>query len=385
MAESLESLLHPHDPAQLLAAMRDNRRLCLRGATAFASPDLLSWETINGLITVEHLQRDRVRLVRRNMDIPIDLVTSKPRGPTHAKGREINTQALQQLCDQGLSIFIRHIEELVPRIGAMNAMIERLLRATIYSYCYVSFTRESAFKPHWDDHNVFVLQLHGSKRWTFFGQPEPFPVRDGGKIFDREALGDPEAETVLEPGDVLYLPRGEIHCAEVVDESSVHLTLGHRPPLVPELVDWLVSEAMQEQQVLRRDLLPQAEPDQLQAQIAAIREALGQMVDGLGPQDLDRFFAHLDTTRPPVTPLNLGLRMALRPDTRVMSALRRNVANLPAANALPTNERAALSELLRLQSATVEELHEALPDLSWDQIARAVTGLAGKSLVFLFA
>jgi hypothetical protein len=111
------------------------------------------------------------------------------------------------------------------------------------------------------------------------------------------------------------------------------------------------------------------------------------MVNELDLQDLERFFAHLDSIRPPATPLNLGLSTALRPDIRGMPALLRNVANPSAGseNGLPTNEYAALAELLKLQAATVEELHQALPSLSSEQVDQAVLSLARKSLVFPFS
>lgn len=111
------------------------------------------------------------------------------------------------------------------------------------------------------------------------------------------------------------------------------------------------------------------------------------MVNELDLQDLERFFAHLDSIRPPATPLNLGLSTALRPDIRVMPALLRDAVNPRAGseNGLPTNEYAAPSELLKLQAATVKELHQALPGQSSEQVDQAVSGLARKSLVFLFS
>src|SRR3546814_1279282 len=46
----------------------------------------------------------------------------------------------------------------------------------------------------------------------------------------------PATQLILTAGDVLYVPRGRIHAAETLDETSIHLTLGVHPPNMLELV-----------------------------------------------------------------------------------------------------------------------------------------------------
>jgi hypothetical protein len=83
---------------------------------------------------------------------------------------------------------------------------------------------------HFDYHDVFVVQLGGSKRWRIW---EPLP-RTVSPIKGRhtiakprfEELGDPLLDLTLTAGDCLYLPRGFPHSAETVDEASEHLTIG---------------------------------------------------------------------------------------------------------------------------------------------------------------
>jgi hypothetical protein len=52
---------------------------------------------------------------------------------------------------------------------------------------------------------------------------------------------------VLEPGDALYLPRGTIHAAEAIGETTIHITVGVHPitryHLVRQLLDTLQDDA----------------------------------------------------------------------------------------------------------------------------------------------
>ena len=40
---------------------------------------------------------------------------------------------------------------------------------------------------------------------------------------------DAVIDTVLSPGDALYLPRGWVHSAQALDTTSIHLTIGVAP------------------------------------------------------------------------------------------------------------------------------------------------------------
>ncbi len=69
------------------------------------------------------------------------------------------------------------------------------------------------FAPHFDDIEAFALQLEGKKRWRVYkpideSQALPFV---SSRNFTQEEIGEPIIDCVLEPGDLLYFPRGFIH------------------------------------------------------------------------------------------------------------------------------------------------------------------------------
>ncbi|KAL7526476.1 hypothetical protein ACHAWF_005033 [Thalassiosira exigua] len=77
------------------------------------------------------------------------------------------------------------------------------------------------FAPHYDDVDVFVMQLEGYKQWRVcapFGKGETLPRKSSSDYTDDEVeeRGEEVLDVVLGPGDVMYLPRGWIHRAETV-------------------------------------------------------------------------------------------------------------------------------------------------------------------------
>jgi hypothetical protein len=84
-------------------------------------------------------------------------------------------------------------------------------------------------------HDVFVVQVHGSKRWGLASQPYSLPLRNQPY---NKSLPDPEPEQEFElcRGDVMYLPRGTIHWGRTNTSASVHITMGVHPVLWSDLI-----------------------------------------------------------------------------------------------------------------------------------------------------
>jgi uncharacterized RmlC-like cupin family protein len=127
----------------------------------------------------------------------------------------VNPAALQRLLDQGASLIVNEIDDLVPSVGDLAQTVEWELGANTWINAYVTFARGGAFRTHYDSHDVIALQLSGSKQWSLFGN-EITPV----------APTEVKETAVLNPGDVLFVPRGFWHRANVLESPSVHLTIG---------------------------------------------------------------------------------------------------------------------------------------------------------------
>lgn len=87
--------------------------------------------------------------------------------------------------------------------------------------------------PHYDDIEAFCLQLEGRKRWKVYAPDKKARLpRASSEDFTDEDMQDrePVLDVVLEPGDMLYMPRGWIHHGVTLptsqgNEHSLHLTV----------------------------------------------------------------------------------------------------------------------------------------------------------------
>ncbi|MGY4856525.1 cupin domain-containing protein [Cryobacterium sp. AP23] len=96
---------------------------------------------------------------------------------------------------------------------------------------YITPASARGFDPHYDVHDVFVIQIAGEKRWRIHSPVYENPLRnqpwdDHRAEVARKAKDEPAIEKTFRPGDVLYLPRGWIHSATALGGTSIHLTIG---------------------------------------------------------------------------------------------------------------------------------------------------------------
>jgi hypothetical protein len=199
---------------------------------------------------------------------------------------------------------------------------------------------------------------------------------------------EPLWSEMLEPGDILYIPRGEFHRAQIEDGHSLHLTIGLAFPRGDDVVRWIGRRSL-ENELFRRDISILAGPEALATRQEDLRAALHRAVDDL---DLNRFLATADRQRESLKALNLGLSDPLDPAVVIRPTLRRRLPlpegmtqlrHGPATTTLSPTERIVLVNLLDRDASTLTGLIEALPDLPAHGISAAVSGLARKSLVLL--
>jgi len=127
-------------------------------------------------------------------------------------------------------------------VHALLSLLESEFGCMVGSNAYFTPKNSQGFAPHYDDVDVFILQLEGYKRWRVyapFNKRETLPRASSRDYSEREVeeIGEgPLMDVALGPGDVLYLPRGWIHQAETVsrpsrflpkskDDHSLHLTV----------------------------------------------------------------------------------------------------------------------------------------------------------------
>ncbi len=136
----------------------------------------------------------------------------------------------------GYTIVLDGVERCVRPIGSMAHSIEAELNFATQVNGYLTPAESQGFTSHYDDHDVLILQIQGSKLWHLYDVELPPHEMRRREAVDPAGLPLP-SDLRLEAGDVLYVPRGQVHAAEATSEPSLHMTVGIHAPTVLTLID----------------------------------------------------------------------------------------------------------------------------------------------------
>jgi len=140
----------------------------------------------------------------------------------------LNPPALAKLTRQGASVVHNDLHRLVPGLWDLVCDAARHFREQVGLGLIMSFGTRSAFKRHFDQEDLLIVQLEGSKDWRFYGEPVPGPAL---KRTPDELPAEISATLTMRPGDVLYVPAGLTHqCTSHGYSMHLGLLIDHLSP-----------------------------------------------------------------------------------------------------------------------------------------------------------
>lgn len=157
---------------------------------------------------------------------------------SHGSSPIAHNDRLFTLFNQGYTLVINAANQSILKLINYSSDLEKELKFRLQSNIYITPPGAQGFAPHYDDHDVFILQTTGVKKWRLYNTPLELPSLKfpHHKFKDQYELEEPSLETELKPGDLLYIPRGLVHDAVTAETASVHITLGLHPNYWFELV-----------------------------------------------------------------------------------------------------------------------------------------------------
>ncbi|WP_067501524.1 cupin domain-containing protein [Actinoplanes sp. TFC3] len=283
------------DPAKFAEAYWGRQPLLTR-ADELAGPDgfrdLLSSEAVDDLLSERGLRTPFLRVANQGTVLSASAFTG-----SGGAGAEVSDQVLDdkvmKLYAEGATLVLQGLHRIWPPLIDYARRLGEELRQPLQVNAYLTPAGNKGFATHYDTHDVFVLQVEGTKRWRIH-EPvlsEPLERQAWGGRADEvgaTAEGPAALDVVLAPGDALYLPRGWLHSAQAQGERSLHLTFGVRALTRYALVEELLSLAAGDQRL--RATLPYgmdvADPDQVAPELSETVAALRDWLLQADPQEV---------------------------------------------------------------------------------------------------
>ena len=173
--------------------------------------DLASLEDLDRMISSLGLRASSLRLIKDGSALPPSAYTTEPAATARQAEASVAPALVLERFYDGATIALEGLHRYWQPLAHFCRELEEALGHRLQVNAYITPPGSQGFDVHRDDHDVFVLQVWGSKDWR---------VYDGD---DDERL---VIDTSLARGDALYIPKGWPHAAATGDGASAHLTVG---------------------------------------------------------------------------------------------------------------------------------------------------------------
>jgi hypothetical protein len=199
-----------------------------------------------------------------------------PPGPRAVEGPEAFLELIRAYHERDYTVRVPDVVKLSPPLQRLVRALELILHQPVDASLFWSKAGAKAI-VHYDNRDNLVLHLHGRKRWYVSTDPpglqnnwkhvgEPLPGLQRHRVVD------------LEPGDLLYIPRGTPHTVES-DSESLHLAVLFVPVTLRDALIAAVDHLSDLDRSFRETLVARADSERLEALSPLLASGLARLVE----------------------------------------------------------------------------------------------------------
>ena len=168
MSESISSLaefLDPVTPEAFRSEYLHKQPLYIRGR-----PDkfttTLNWDDLNRMLAMDVWTQQTLKLTMDTNPVPPAAYCVNGANRDHQPIMRPDPVKVKEIMAQGATLLLNEVETLAPGILALVDTVQRELGAKSSVNLYYSQREKKGFDAHCDRHDVFAVQIFGTKRWN---------------------------------------------------------------------------------------------------------------------------------------------------------------------------------------------------------------------------
>lgn len=271
-------LLHPYTDKDFFSKYFEIQPLHISRNQSGYFDSILSIEDIDDYLAAAHISYPDV-----NMASASDASSPSSWLPMPQAGKKLDVvkdEVLKGLAN-GDTLIVNLLEQKIPKLNKFLCRQAEEWMVELTANAYITPPSQQGFEWHYDDHDVLVLQIKGSKNWEILPDTPFLPDQNFKSRYSKLKNDDGAQSYVLQEGDSLYIPRGIYHKAKSQDHTSVHLTLAINTTKNYNLFRGLLKAAIAKQS-FRKSILPKYQDSaELEAQLEAMKEFSSNYFDQL--------------------------------------------------------------------------------------------------------
>jgi ribosomal protein L16 Arg81 hydroxylase len=242
----LSRLIHPMDVVTFQRDHWEKQYVVLQRNQPDYFADLLTLDGVDQALSASGVLLDHLRVVLNGKETPVSELS--------AEGRNGGTNSPEVLLEHyrnGSTIVLNSLNQRWEPLRRFSWGLGADMSSRIQMNVYLTPAGAQGFVPHYDMHDVFVIQVHGTKHWRLSRPPRELPLQH--QPYDKsQPPPEVDDEFDLQVGDTLYMPRGTVHSATSNETASVHVTIGIHPVLYSQAIEGAIKRLTEQDIRFRR-------------------------------------------------------------------------------------------------------------------------------------
>ena len=229
---SFADLIAPVTEAEFFATYHDRQFLHVRAPDAEKFADVMSWDILTNMLNMTSIwSPTSLGVFLDTTAIPAEQYCRQAVDRNNQQALQPDAEKIKSWLRRGASLVANDVDTLWPGTAAAANALEQRLGGRAQSNLYCSWAQHQAFDTHFDTHEVFALHVAGEKVWRIFEGRLDNPIasedfKSHGPEYHDAHRGAVTAEVTMQPGDLLYIPRGQYHDALASSDGAIHLSFG---------------------------------------------------------------------------------------------------------------------------------------------------------------
>jgi ribosomal protein L16 Arg81 hydroxylase len=239
---------------------------------------VMSWPLLSDLLGQATIwSAQSLMLVLDKETVPGQSYCSPAPGRDGGQVMRPDPEKVQNYLKKGATLVANDIDHLSTGMTAFSKCLEEALGAKIQGNLYCSSKRRQGFAAHFDTHDVYAVHVEGTKTWHIYEGRAEDPIahpmfKTLGREHHEKAKGKLLMDVKMEPGDILYLPRGQYHDALADEGGAVHIAFGATYPIGMDVMSMLFDGVLADP-VFRANL-PRADQGGLEERLASLGDKI---------------------------------------------------------------------------------------------------------------
>jgi ribosomal protein L16 Arg81 hydroxylase len=186
--------------------------------------DIFSLAELDRLLSMGAISDSLLKVLKVGVAVPVHAFTRSAWSLRRSANVTADCARIAELIAGGYTLQALDIDHVSDGLAALCAGLEAELSHHTWATAFVTPPMSQGLAAHSDKYGVFVLQIHGSKRWNVYKRRS-----EAARTETRIALDPaehPVLSVILHSGDTLYVPPGYVHEVKSLQNLSMHISIG---------------------------------------------------------------------------------------------------------------------------------------------------------------